>query len=324
MRPKPLPEAVQSGTVRSVDVSGCRSMHTAIAQVQLAAGLPLRSAVEDLYWQEFLSALPTAEGAPTVVPEIKVRRAKAARKRASAPCLPAPRPRWPSTSRLNWRDAGRRVLLVVLDSQGYARLGVGAAGSGAQTGVHRALTDAGFDLAAAVLPTPVENLSVLPADTAFAGASEPPATDRLRRALEGLAFDTIVLDTRPPPDPVLVNAMAAPSHVLMPCTPNHLAAAGVQQLTRLFHPIARRDRPALNLLEMLLVMVDLRLNMHRGVMGRLRQLFADARVLEPVRPDVRVVEAFAHGVPVRLHATLIYGALDHHLLAGDVLARIGA
>lgn len=77
-----LLEAVQSGAVRSVDVGGCRSMHTAIVQVLLAAGLPLRGAMEDSYWQEFLSALPSAGAVHAVASEPRERRAKAARKRA--------------------------------------------------------------------------------------------------------------------------------------------------------------------------------------------------------------------------------------------------
>lgn len=58
-----LLEAVQSGGAQGIDVSACRSMHTAILQILLAARLPLHGRVEDAYWQEFLED-PAARTSP--------------------------------------------------------------------------------------------------------------------------------------------------------------------------------------------------------------------------------------------------------------------
>ena len=107
---------------------------------------------------------------------------------------------------------GRRVLLVDMDPQGNATSGVGID----RTAVGRSVYDvllADIDTSAVIVPTTIENLSVMPSDRSLAGAEVElvPVAGRERRlkhVLSGLVemFDFILLDCPPSLGLLTVNA----------------------------------------------------------------------------------------------------------------------
>src|SRR5688572_2438686 len=119
--------------------------------------------------------------------------------------------------------SGRRVLLVDVDPQGNLTSGLGLKGSRAETGtVYEALlTDqpaSGF-----VLPTPVANLSLIPADRNLTGAEIEMVAlagreQRLKQVLEPLRaqFEYIFIDCPPSLGLLTLNALVAADTVLIP------------------------------------------------------------------------------------------------------------
>lgn len=224
-----------------------------------------------------------------------------------------------------WAARGVRTLVVDLDTQGHAGLGLGIVPPKEAATAHQLFVDAGLDLLSAVLPTDDPCLACIPADTLFDGTGalrEPTLLARtLRRPEVAARFDVVVIDTPPSLDFLLTNAMAAADGVLIPMLPHALAAEGVRQLSRLFFRIATTVNPGLKMLGLLPVMVNARVNHQRDVLNGVIRQFGAERVLRGIRSDIALAEAFAVGRPIRAHAPRSRGAMDYFLLA-DELPRL--
>jgi len=225
---------------------------------------------------------------------------------------------------------GRRTLLVDLDTQGHAGLGVGSPppAKGTPT-VHDLFRRPDLRLAQVITATPHANLWVAPADPLFDGIGAGDDCKRLAREFDRAeiagAFDIVVMDAPPSLDIASMNGMAAARDVLIPVFPHALGLDGVQQLVRLIFRFASDDNPGLRLAGLLPVMLDPRINLHRIVMGELARQFGPERILRPIRCDIRLAEAFHARQPVRSFAPRSRGALDFHLLADELtLTPLGA
>lgn len=217
---------------------------------------------------------------------------------------------------------GHRTLLVDLDTQGHAGLGVGVTAE-RKTAVHRIFSDSGFNLADAIRETERGNLWVAPADDMF-----DPSNGGDAGALAGhLAggeirerFDLVVIDTAPSLDLTLLAALGAAHGVVAPLLLHSLSLEGVKQLVRLVWKIATGPNPLLSLVGILPVMINPRVNLQKTVQAAIISQYGTDKVLKGIRPDIALAEAFAVRRPVREFAPRCRGALDYHLLANELSA----
>ncbi|MBK1665808.1 chromosome partitioning protein [Rhodospirillum rubrum] len=220
-----------------------------------------------------------------------------------------------------WAARHRRVLVVDLDTQGHAGLGLGISlAKGAPT-AHHIFGDPTFDLSTAVVESAWAGLACAPADPLFQ-AEGPHGLDvlarQLRRPAIAEAFDVVILDTPPSLDFLLMNALAAADGVVIPMLPHALSAEGVKQLTRLLYRIATTANPGLRLVGLLPVTLNSRINHHQSVLDEVTRQFGPERVLRGIRTDIALAEAFAAGKPARVHAPRSRGAMDYFLLADEL------
>ena len=221
---------------------------------------------------------------------------------------------------------GHRVLLIDLDSQGHCALGVGLKSAANGTSVHSLFLDPDATLSQAIRPTALENLWLAPADPLFDHGSGARNDHRLRNAIlgEGLAerFDLIIIDTPPSLDALLVNALIAATSVLVPYVPHYLSYEGVRQLMRVLFKIMTGDNRNLKILGFLPTIAADHIRQHRAVNGEMVKQFGARRVLPGIRNDIRLVEAFAAGLPIRLYAPASRGAADFAQLAQQLSATL--
>ncbi len=210
---------------------------------------------------------------------------------------------------------GQRVLLIDLDTQSHCAIGLGLKLARDTPTVHGFLAGR-YTLRQALQQSVWPGLHLIAADPLFdhgaAGESELKLNDALRA--EGLAqdYDTIVIDTPPSLDMLLLNALCAADRVLIPFQPHYLSGEGVRQLARvLFRVSSRGLNERLRILGFLPVMLDLRIGQHRTVNASLAHQFGAARLLPGIRTDIKVAEAFAEGKPVREHAPHSRAAADY-------------
>jgi len=220
-----------------------------------------------------------------------------------------------------WGRLGHRTLLIDLDTQGHAAIGIGCRElrHGAGT-VHDLFLDPSVALRDVVRETPVENVWLVPADTGFMSQSLDALV--LQRALlEGSAiesFERVVLDTPPTLDGLLVNALAVAQGVVVPFVPHHLAEVGVRQLANLFYQVATQYNPELKLFGLLPIMYDRHLRLHRRVIEDLGRQFGKQRMLRGIRMNIRLAEAFESGQPVSVYSARCAGSMDYRLMAEEL------
>ncbi len=223
-------------------------------------------------------------------------------------------------------EAGYEVLLVDMDPQGNATVGLGVSRFEGP-GLYEVLRG---EVAArdAIRPTGVARLSLLGATPDLAAAAvelprEPGSEQRLRSALaplrEGYAY--LLLDCPPSLGPLTVNALVAADRVIVPVQTEYFALEGLAGLLDTLALIQRELNPRLTVAGMLLTMHDARTKLAQDVEREVREHFPRL-VFDTVIPrNVRLGEAPSFGRPVIHHDPHCAGADAYFELAKEVAAR---
>jgi chromosome partitioning protein len=223
--------------------------------------------------------------------------------------------------------AGHRALVVDLDPQGNASTGLGVErGQRRLTSYELILGEA--ELAAAVLPTEIPGLSIIPASPDLSGAEIELMNRERREFLLSLAmrshvrdWDEVLIDCPPSLNLLTINALVAADAVLVPMQCEFYALEGLSQLMRTIERVQRALNPRLELQGVLLTMYDGRNNLSDSVALDVRGHFG-AKVFDTVIPrNVRVSEAPSHGQPVLVYDHRCAGAQAYIQLAAEILRR---
>jgi chromosome partitioning protein len=216
----------------------------------------------------------------------------------------------------------RRVLVVDLDAQGHAALGLGIESARLGPTAHATLR-AGRPFAPdAPRPSRAPHVDVIPADPDYqpSGAFADPRA--LLHALQPLAarYDDILVDVSPTLDETTVAALVACDRLLIPTQLSPLALDGVAKLSKALFKVATLVNRNLADFAVLPIQADLRANMQRETLGRLMRDFGAARIFPSIRVDVGLAEAFGAGLPARAYRPQSRGAFDYARLADHLLA----
>jgi chromosome partitioning protein len=225
-------------------------------------------------------------------------------------------------------EAGFKTLLIDIDPQANATLGLGAQ-KDLEPNIYDVLAGS-VAIADAERETAVELLKLVPAHPDLAGANvelprEAGSETRLRDALDGVRerFEYVLLDCPPSLGPLTVNALVAADRVIVPVQTEYFALEGLAGLLDTLALIQRELNPRLTIAGMLLTMHDGRTRLARDVEREVREHFP-ALVFETVIPrNVRVGEAPSYGLPVTHHDPHCSGADAYFELAKEVV-RAGA
>jgi chromosome partitioning protein len=224
-------------------------------------------------------------------------------------------------------EAGYETLLVDVDPQGNATVGLGVDRNNGVPGVYDVL---GGDVAAedAIRPTDIDHLSLLLSTPDLAGATmELPrlagSEGRLRAALAGVRdrYAFTILDCPPSLGPLTVNALVAADRVIVPVQTEYFALEGLAGLLDTLSLIQRELNPRLTVAGMLLTMHDGRTKLAQDVEREVREHFP-ALVFDTVIPrNVRLGEAPSFGRPVIHHDPHCAGSEAYFALAKEVASR---
>lgn len=217
---------------------------------------------------------------------------------------------------------GARVLVVDLDPQGHATLGLGCESEGGAN-----LADVllhGASVGDALRETPA-GLTLLPASARLAEFEEAATVSlgvegRLRRALAPLAleYEYALLDCPPRVDGVLAaNALAASSVAVLVVETGAFALQGALRALALLGETARSQEARFDV-RVLATLFDRRTRFEREVLVALQARFGALMFDTAVRKDVRLREAVACGAPVQEIAPNSRGTRDFAALAEEV------
>lgn len=223
--------------------------------------------------------------------------------------------------------AGKKVLLVDFDPQGNATSGFGFEKNQLEHTCYDVLME---DCTAqeAILPTMVENLSMLPCNMDLAAAEADLVNmmareSALKRALAPVKdnYDYLFIDCPPSLGLITLNALVASDAVIIPIQSEFFALEGLSQLMHTIKLVKQRLNSALKINGVVLTMYDVRTTMSKQVTAEIYKYFGDTIYTVPVPRNVKLVESPSFGVPIPLHAPRCSGAVAYEALAKQFLER---
>ena len=221
----------------------------------------------------------------------------------------------------------RRVLLVDLDAQGNATMGVGVDKSAVKLTARDVLLEKATP-AEVIMHLPEIGISLMPANGDMTEAEiklrDVAVGDfALKAALAEVAdqFDYILLDCPPALSKLTVNALVAADGVLIPMQCEYYALEGLTALMDTIGKIKRVINPRLEVEGLLRTMFDPRNNLANDVSSQLLEHFKEKVYRTIIPRNVRLAEAPSHGLPVMTYDSQSSGAKAYLALAGEVLRR---
>lgn len=224
-------------------------------------------------------------------------------------------------------EAGRRVLLVDLDGQGSASIGLGVARAELEPGSAAVILD-GQPIDQAIRPTGVQRLDLLTgsielshADLTLAGL--PSRENRLALALTSIKdrYEFIVIDCGPSLGLLTINALVAADAFLVPVTPSFLALEGMNNLRECVQRMKALTGACARLLGLVLTQVDRRTKVSTEMGAALRARHGLSVFRTEIPMNVRLSEAPAFGRTIFQHAPASPGARAYRALSDEVIAR---
>ena len=221
---------------------------------------------------------------------------------------------------------GRKVLLVDSDPQGNATTGLGLDKRDIKKSIYDILTNDDVLAKDVIIPTAYDNLSLLPATIALAGAeidlvNMMSRENRLKNALERVKYDYdyVLIDCPPSLGLLTLNALTAASSVIIPIQCEFYALEGVTMLMNTIQRVQRNLNPALKLEGVVMTMFDARTNLATDVVNEVKKYFS-AKMYNTIIPrNVKLSEAPSHGEPVLAYDAKSKGAQVYQELAREVI-----
>lgn len=223
--------------------------------------------------------------------------------------------------------SGKKTLLIDLDPQGNASTGLGVKKSQNLQSVYSILCgeESAKDV---VMPTCVENLSIIPSNIDLAGAEVElvylkEREKALKKAIEEIAdeYDVICIDCPPSLGLLTINALTCASSVIIPIQSEFFALEGLSQLINTIKLVVKHLNPNLKIAGVVLTMLDQRSLISRQISEQIKKYFGE-KVFETFIPrNIRLSEAPSHGVPVMMHDPNCAGANAYKRLTAEIIQR---
>ena len=220
----------------------------------------------------------------------------------------------------------RRVLLVDLDPQGNATMGVGVNKNEVASGCDVLLGEA--DIPAIRVAIDEAGIHLLPGNADLTAAEiglmdQEGRERRLRDALQPVTgeYDYILIDCPPSLNMLTLNALAAAEGVLIPMQCEYYALEGLTALLETIEQVRESVNDRLQVEGLLRTMFDPRNNLANQVSSQLILHFGDKVYRTMIPRNVRLAEAPSHGMPILLYDKNSRGALSYLALAGELLRR---
>ncbi|MDY0357563.1 MAG: AAA family ATPase [Sedimentisphaerales bacterium] len=226
--------------------------------------------------------------------------------------------------------AGRRVLLVDLDPQGHATMGMGFDPDSFQRTVYDGLAGEHLPISRVVVSTDIEWLDLAPSNVGLARA-ELELINALGKELvlgewlHSVAdhYDMCLIDCPPSLGLLMLNALVASSDVIIPVQVHFYAFEGLKRLLETIRLLKKRFHPcSARTLGLLLTFVEDRPTYTRRIQLQLRELFGDLVFDTVIHKTIRLVEAPDAGKSIFTFAPDSKAAREYATLVDEIEARL--
>ena len=227
-------------------------------------------------------------------------------------------------------ELGFKVILLDLDPQAHATIGVGIEPAELKESIYEVLT-AGAKINTVLKHTRFANLDIIPSNILLSG-TDIDLVNVIGR--EGVLRDAIVeakpdhdfcvIDCSPSLSVLTVNALVTSQFILIPIQTHYYAMEGMKQLFSTIDIVKRRINRDLKVLGILPTFLDRRTNISKEVLEGVREYFKERVFQTPIHSNVKLTEAPSAGEPVTVYDPQSSGANDYRALTKEVLVRLAA
>ena len=216
-----------------------------------------------------------------------------------------------------------RVLLIDMDPQGHASLGLGISERG-RPGLYEVFSDEA-SLNDVIVSDVFQGMDLVPANIMLA-AVEPLLTDQPGRerqlleqleSLEGL-YEHVLIDCPPSLGLLCINALRAATQVLTPVEASLYALEGVSQLKDIVNLLCEKYCIEISI-KAVPTMFDTHTRFAQAVLQQLHEQLPVGVSGAQIRHTVRAREAAYFGKPLCVYAPRCTAAEDYRHLAGEIL-----
>ena len=223
--------------------------------------------------------------------------------------------------------AGKRSLLVDIDSQGNATTALGFSKSALKKSVYNVLIEED-SVEANTLPTQVELLDILPANVDLTGAEVDLVYKKgrehiLKDALEKVRgeYEYIFIDCPPSLGLLTINAWVAADSVIIPLQAEYFALEGVSQLMNTIAMVRQHLNPNLQVEGVVITLYDGRATISRQITAEIKKFFKKKLYNMIIPRNVRLAEAPSHGEPIMVYDPKCAGARAYKALTDEFLSH---
>ena len=221
-------------------------------------------------------------------------------------------------------DAGKKILVIDLDSQGNSCSGLGVAKNDETKGLYEALLGM-VEVKEIIIPTEIKNLYVLPSNINLSGAQiEMVEMENREYKLKSVVdkirndFDYIFIDSPPSLGLLTINGLVASDSVIIPIQCEYYALEGLSQLLKTINLVKVRLNSKLYIEGVVLTMYDTRTNLSKQVVEEVIAYFKNKVYKSIIPRNVRLAEAPSFGKPINIYDPKSVGALSYYNLSKEL------
>jgi len=227
----------------------------------------------------------------------------------------------------SFASLGFQVLLIDMDPQGSVAASFGYGRYDIRAGVLDVFTE-GLDITQAIHSTGQSNFDFIPMnlwsdENEKRRAIGKAAKIELKTAIEPLVeqYDFILIDCPPSLGNLTFNALIAAHSLIVPIQCEYYALKALGRFLKLTRVIKNENNPELRYRGFLLTMVDLRNNLTKIVIEKLRYTLQGLVFNTMIPRNVKLAEVPYHGQPVIDFDKNCKGAMSYLALAHEILEQ---
>jgi len=224
-------------------------------------------------------------------------------------------------------EKGNRVLLIDLDPQAHATIGLGIESHSLEKSMYDVLINSSVGFKEVIIKTPFPNLDIAPSNLTLSGAEielvsiigrENLLKDNLSNSLLG-QYRYILIDCPPSLSLLTVNALTSADYVLIPVQTHYFPLEGMKQLLNTIKIVKERLNHRLEILGIVPTLFDKRTNISKEILQGIREYFKHKVFNTVINMNVKLVEASSAGRPINVYDSKSTGARDYNNLCEEIL-----